>query len=374
MKAINLVLLVILLSQPAYSTEVGYKIDTRKTFPGKQDINPNFMIGTSGTDYIFASTKSDKGTNGKSTALITKVRNSGELLWEKEVSLENHTTPKTSLTLKDGFLVIGHYDKDQNPETPHHVFISKFSQTGKMLFTKSLKTTAHIYTAITSFDGNIVIGGIYSDSGYGGCSYLSKLSLTGELIWEKTYLCSKGENGVSSVVETSTGNFIALGYIDSDISIFAIDAKGKLIWDKKYTRGVNTGVKLIKEGKEYLALAATDHSGQPNPSMYLLRINEDGEKISDKSIPLQFECTDIGHISFTKALNGYLLAYTARNPAKLILIGLDKALNVTFTNTWDEVDRVSDVLSISKNKLTVIGRTHQNATDMVTILNLVKAE
>jgi len=361
-------------TQLVFASEVGYILEGTTTYSKPQDLNPKFIMGEPGSSYILVTTKSDLGPDGKSSALITKIHESGKVAWEKEVSLGKYTTPSTGLSVKDGYLILGRYSNDKNIETPKRVFICKLSESGKNIFTKPLKTTAYIYTSVQASDGNILIGGIFSDSGYAGCSYVAKVSRKGELLWEETYFCSKGENGVSSVETTSTGDYIALGYNESGILLFGINEKGKLTWEKQYKNGPNTGVRLIKEGKEFLALAASDVSGQQQPEMYLFRVNETGDKVSEKSIKLVSVVTDIGHIPFKRTADGYLIGYTVREPSRFVLLDLDNALNVTSTNIWKNIDRVSDFHFLGKNRLSVIGLTYQNAAEPVTILNLKKSE
>lgn len=361
-------------SQPAFASDAGYKLESKTAYSKPQNLNPRFIMGDSASNYILVTTKSELEADEKSSILATKMQESGKVSWEKEVSLGKYTTPSTGLSVKDGYLIIGSYSNDKNQETPKHVFICKLSLSGKVIFTKSLKTTADIYTSVPSSDESMLLGGIFSDSGYAGCSYIAKVSKAGELLWEKTYFCSKGENGVSSIETASNGNSIALGYNDSAIMLFGIDDKGKLTWEKSYKHGINTGVSLLKEGKEFLALAANDHSGQQNPEIYLFRISETGEKISEKSIALVSDISDIGHIPFKQTSDGYLIGYTVREPSRFVLLALDKSLDVTSTNIWEGIDRVSDFRFAGKDRLSVIGLTYQKSAEPVTILNLKKAK
>lgn len=136
---------------------------------------------------------------------------------------------------------------------------------------------------------NIACGYTKSFGNGGSDSYILKFDENGEKIWEKTY-GGKGDEETSFIIKAKDGGFIAVGFTTSetsgcDIYILKIDEEGEVIWEKTFGGSGDDNAYSICEsfdGGYIIVGETTSFTGDIN-NVYILKIDENGEKICEKN-------------------------------------------------------------------------------------------
>lgn len=123
-----------------------------------------------------------------------------------------------------------------------------------------------------------------------------------------------------SIYKTEDNNFIIFlnkknpNREDLDIYIIKIDIKGNVIWEKSYGTKVNDILKSanLTDNSGYLILANSIYNESKNEheeinGIYLIRINNNGEKLWSKIYRNEFERKETENIIYDS--NGYFLIF-----------------------------------------------------------------
>ncbi|MCK4544183.1 hypothetical protein KAU43_01465 [candidate division WOR-3 bacterium] len=118
---------------------------------------------------------------------------------------------------------------------------------------------------------------------------LASLDQDGNLLTYKDYTGVFG-SGLLSITKTSDNGYIAVGFnynlgFDTDILLVKIDQSLNIKWKKGFGgSGNDEAYKIIKLSYgEYLICGYTESIGNGNKDVYLLKVDEDGNKIWDRT-------------------------------------------------------------------------------------------
>ncbi len=146
------------------------------------------------------------------------------------------------------------------------------------------------YSACQAHDGNLIVAGTTSSSGYGlDDVYLAKVDLDGNLAWEKTFGGSGGDVGFC-VAPVDDGGYIIAGSSDSfssdgmeDVYLVKTDALGNFDWQKTYAFGsIESGHSVVQTSDGGFVVAGT--SSQPGGSLvYVLKTGPQGDSVWAKT-------------------------------------------------------------------------------------------
>jgi len=123
-----------------------------------------------------------------------------------------------------------------------------------------------------------------------GDHYLIKLNKSGDVIFEKTYGGNLTEEGIK-ITTTGDGNLILIGTTESsgngqkDIHVLKINTNGIVLWEKSFGGALDdTPIDIIETGNSEFCIAATTESfGAGSRDIYLIRIDQNGNLISQST-------------------------------------------------------------------------------------------
>lgn len=230
--------------------------------------------------------------------LVCKSDTSGNILWKKVISTPVNESARYIEQVKDGGYILTGFQSDSSGS--NNVYVLKLDSAGNKLWEKSFGGSENDYGNMVhqTADGGFFVSGDTKSFGFGLYdTYLLKLDLSGNLIWQKTF-GDKFSNGNQGFLLTRNGNLLMYGEsnIDSispfDGTIQMIDTGGNPIW--------------------------LTHSGSPFYTDAL------------------FSATETSDGGFV--LCGYSSSYNNGGPSDVVLVKTDSAGTILWTRTYGEKD------------------------------------
>lgn len=228
-----------------------------------------------------------------SDAFLVKTDGYGQIEWSQWYGLEEWSEGFSEAipTSDGGYLCVGSHANTQAKDEPN-VYVIKTDATGKLVWEKSFGRTPFKpdigSDIIPTNDGGYLIAG-RSTTAQDENAYLIKIDANGNLIWDKVYGGSAGENA-ASIKATDDGGFIFVGSTSSyktggagdyDFYLVKIDAAGNVIWEKNYGGSDwDRGASVIVTNDGYLLAGwtASPEFGAVARDIYLIKIDADGNK------------------------------------------------------------------------------------------------
>ncbi len=322
------------------------ELEWEKSFGGKLDdvalsINQSLDGGYIVTGY----SKSSEGdiSNPKGDKLtdrdywIIKLKNDGELEWEKSYGGSGNDFPYSITQTSDGGYIVAGYSESSdgdisNPLGDRDYWIVKLKNDGELEWEKSYGGSSEDFPkSITqTFDsGYIVAGNSFSNDGDvsnpkgGGDYWILKLNRYGELEWQKSYGGS-GNDEAYSIIQTLDSGYIVAGYSNSpefdnagpngffDYWILKLKNNGDLEWAKSFgIIGSDVAYSIIQtlDGDYIVAGNSSKFVPDniiPRGNYWVLKLKEDGKLDWHKSYG--GKGSDVAQ-SIVQTLNGnYLVA------------------------------------------------------------------
>ncbi len=244
---------------------------------GTSDFDWSYGVSADGLGNVYMSglTRGDlQGTNaGERDALLTKYNASGTLLWTNQFGTSSYDIGNAVSADGLGNIYISGVTGGNlgGPLVGYgDAFISKFDDSGTLLWTRQLGTTQWDTSYGMAADGlgNIYISGYTwgslegTNAGYGD-AFVSKYDDSGTLLWTRqpgsnlydisndVTADSAGNVYIAGVTSTGPSNFA-----DHDAFVIKYDANGMLLWSKQFgTVGDDqiTGVSSDGLGNVYIA-------------------------------------------------------------------------------------------------------------------------
>lgn len=195
-----------------------------------------------------------------------------------------------------------------------NVFIMKINFNGDTLWTRKMgaELTNDVgVNVIQTQDGNLVVlcivqfDGSSDSEGNFGRMRLYKIDLSGNLIWEKTYLAETGYTFSRGITETSDGGLIISGLCDGDIFIFKTDTDGDSLWANYFGGDYNDNGDAAAATPDGGAIVAGSMStaAVAFDSLLLIRIDSLGDKVWSKTYPMNGIEDFMGKICLRKTIN-----------------------------------------------------------------------
>jgi hypothetical protein len=256
--------------------------------------------------------------------------------WQKTIGGNNTDRPASILNTADGGYIVGAYsrsgiygDKTLNlySASTYDFWILKLNSSGVIQWQKVMggigSDNMHAITATS--DGGFIAGGYHSgntigapaekdisDTVRGGNDYwVVKCDASGNIQWEKL-MGGDGSDVLSGVIQTSDGGYLLTGGSESQISgdktedymsgntmdywIVKLNSTGAIEWDKVYGgTGIDELPVAVETADGGYVIAGESNSRanaqftnklteQPDRHFWMLKINQTGDKVWEKSI------------------------------------------------------------------------------------------
>ncbi|MEA1962043.1 MAG: hypothetical protein U9N81_12385 [Bacillota bacterium] len=278
--------------------------------------------------YIFAGYTYSYG-EGQRDMFLVKTDLQGEMEWKKTYGGSGDDSANWVEQTKDGGYILAGYTKEKY-EDERNIYVVKVDANGKEKWDRELggKKFEEASCVRQTKDGSFIVSGYTDSFGAGGRdAYLANLNEDGVLVWQKTY-GGTGSDGVSRVIQTKDRGYLLTGYSDSygaggrDVFVVKTDAHGSLVWKQTFGgTGTDSGNTLIQTSKDdYLVLGYQYTQSTGGTDIYLVRIDEQGSKIWDKTYGLN---TDNNGLSVQEMSDG-----------KFIVLGNTYAYGLSTSGTY----------------------------------------
>ncbi len=338
-------------------------------YGGISDENGYSVAQTSDGGYILLG-KTCSFRTGSCDMYLVKTNGNGTELWSKTYgSLEDEVGYSVAQTSDGGYILLG---KTWSFGAGNcDMYLIKTDKKGKELWSKTFG--GNNYDAGRSLqktsDGGFILLGTTMSYGSGRQDmYLVKTDANGKELWSKTFGSMEDESGYS-VVQTSDGGYILLGYTEEyingnpDMFLVKTDASGNTLWSKVTGEFENDKGFAVLEAADggYMLLGHTYSSGSGLRDMYLVKTDAKGEKLWGKTFG--GSKNDSGSALAATSDGGYiLLGYTSSFGAKnwdMFLVKTDAAGDEQWSKTigGDGADWGFSVQQTSDGRYILLGIT-----------------
>jgi len=263
----------------------------QKTYGGSGSDRANAITPTKDGGYIVAGWTFSFG-NGRMDVYLIKIDKNGNKIWQKTYGGSGYNEADAITPTKDGgYIVAGWTSSFGNGGGD--VYLIKIDKNGNKIWQKTYGGSGiDIANAITpTKDGGYIVAGVTSSFGNGRMDvYLIKIDKNGNKIWQKTYGGSDWD-GANAITPTKDGGYIVAGVTFSfgngggDVYLIKIDKNGNKIWQKTYGGSKDDEANAITPTKDggYIVAGGTFSFGNGGEDVYLIKIDENGNKIWQKT-------------------------------------------------------------------------------------------
>jgi len=401
--------------------ETEFNLDFVKTLGGNNvDDAVSVVEASDGSYMILATTESTSGdVTGKTTTdkdlWLVNVSKEGAIISDRTYGGSKDDIAKSMRKTPDGGYIISAQSRSDDGDVSNNegffdFWIVKINSSGTIQWETSFGFLGsdQVFDVIPTKDGGYFATGVLDVSASngqgnagksanhsGGDYWGIKMNASGALQWSRYYGGSFTDTA-HRVIETSTGDFIIIGFSDStdfDISnnigaydfwVIKVSATGDLIWEKTFGGSEIDIAYGITETNDngYLIVGDTRSSDQDvseangNADTWVAKISAEGLLIWQKSIGGSefdsarsiFAMAD-GNFAIggnTRSANGDVEANKGQNDAWVIIIDENGTLQQQLTFGGSSLDFGNDIIQTTDNSLLLVGNTESNDLDIET--------
>ena len=262
-----------------------------RTFEGINNSEIRSVKQTSEGGYILAGVTSWHSP-GLADVWLIKTDASGNMLWDKIFSGSGYDYGYSVQQTSDGGYIITGLTYLEVKDCVV-VWLIKTDANGNMLWDKTFgeKNLGGSGLAVqqTSDDGYIVTGETYSRGG--GDIWLIKTDASGNMLWDRIFGGSIGNDEGRSVQQTSDGGYIITGltYLDGAkawrLGLTKTDDSGNTLWDKTFGGSgyaVGNSVQQTSDGG-YIVTGTTELEGENPWNIWLIKTDASGNMLWDRN-------------------------------------------------------------------------------------------
>jgi hypothetical protein len=224
------------------------------------------------------------------------------------------------------------------------------------------------WNVINTGDGFLITADTASFGAGNKDVYLIKTDEKGGLIWTRTYGDAGADTGIGLCKANDSGFLTAggtssYGSGETDVYVVKIDKDGELIWDRTFG-GTNYDYAYSispAPGGYILTGYTSSFSKNPDSDLYLLKINEKGEKLWEKTFG--GASWEAGYSVISLRQGGYAIAgYTdsyGSGKTDMYIIRTDASGNCVWARTFGGIreDRASSIIQAKDNNLVIAGKS-----------------
>ena len=187
-------------------------------------------------------------------------------------------------TLDSGYVVAG--STSGFGDGMSDVYLTKISKTGNVIWQQAIGGAGveKGNSVIQTPDSGFAVVGYTNSSGNGGYDvYLVRTDKNGKVLWAKTYGGTDWDFG-NSIIRTKNGDYVIAGSTYSygngneDVYLVKTDSTGKQLWDLPFGGASEDEAKSVAESTDggYFITGYTKSFGNGNEDVYLLKTDSDG--------------------------------------------------------------------------------------------------
>ena len=209
-----------------------------KTFgSGKGDVAYS-IVQTPDGGYAVAGYTISKGAGN---FYVLNLNGSGELVWDKTFGGGKGDVAYSIVQTSDGgYAVVG--TTESYGAGSADFWVLKLNSSGELVWAQTFGGSYGDYATsiVQTSDGGYAVAGTTESYGAGSADFwVLKLDGSGELVWAQTFGGSYGDYA-TSIVQTSDGGYAVVGTMESygtgsaDFRVIKLDGFGELVWDKTF--------------------------------------------------------------------------------------------------------------------------------------------
>jgi len=286
-----------------------------KTFGGSNDDSVGFIQQTQDEGYIITGFTKSLGAGGQD-CWVLKLDTNGNLVWDKLFGgAGNDSGYQVQQTQDGGYFIAGR--NGSYGAGGYDFWALKLDANGNLLWEKVYGGTGNEWarSGQETNDGGYILVGPTNSFGVGSDAWVLKLDSAGNKVWAKNY----GEDGVDSpfyIQQTQDNGYIMTGYTTSfgaggkDVWVLKLDSNGNILCEKTFGgQNDDWGKTIIQTlDEEYVVSAVTDSFGNGEYDLWIIKLDNVGNKIWEKTYGGSFNDV-VGGKSIKQTLDeGYIIA------------------------------------------------------------------
>ncbi len=252
-----------------------------KTYNITMDDDGRAVLETSDEGFIIAGYSIPCG-GGDIITFVIRTDSNGNEIWTNTYGDPDKIWAYAMVHADNGYIVTGKIIPDGNYFSD--IYIMKIDDSGEVIWTNSF---GHQYndraaSIKATSDGNFIIGGEsrLEDTNTGD-TYLAKINADGDTIWTKIYGGVHDDETCSSVVQTTDGGYMGVGYRRIDPSsltrvwLLRFNDIGDTIWTEYYGPAywsLGNSIKKTNDDGYIIAGVASDGTSTGDWDFYLIRL------------------------------------------------------------------------------------------------------
>ena len=262
------------------------------------------IVQSDNGDFIIAGYTTRNGYYDTDVCVL-KLTDSGQILWTKTYGGNYDDRGMDLQKTNDGGYIITGFTKSFGSGV-EDVYLIKIESNGDTMWTKTYGgQQTDIGNSVRQLkSGGYIIGGYSFPSSFTSYFdfYLIKTDANGNKIWERNYGGEASDFGYD-VIETFDEQYVMVGETRSsamgfnDIYIIKVNGEGDTIWTKKYGGdGSDEAYSVIETyDKKVVVAGITNGFGNIEGGVYVLKVNDDGSKLWEKS----FRFENFGAVTYS---------------------------------------------------------------------------
>ena len=274
-----------------------------------------------------------------------------QISWHRTYGSANKDTGNEIVQTSDNCYVVTGYYELTTPENSGYLWVMKLDTLGDTLWSylDTRRGSKGISLITTPYSESIILGSL---SGISPHPYLGKLSSSGELLWEQTYIPSTSCNWQpSKLAWTSDSCFLIAGTAQyylatpSYNSVFLVktDSSGNLLWHNEYGRNRTFTIHSVKTTLDngFIIVSEVFDDEYVFGATYLVRTDSLGDTLWTKVLEDEI-CFDV----IQADINGYI--FVGNTGRLLVVIRTDAEGNTLWTKSYGNLTESAFPTSIVK--------------------------
>ena len=255
-----------------------------KTYGGNKGDNVLLIQQTKDGGYIVAGDSNSSGTQYYDLLLL-KLDSDGAIEWQNYYRSSYYKNLLSIEQTNDGGYLVGCNGRSFSQE--YEIWIIKLNSTGAIegQFCLGRATDNIVYCFQQTSGRGFVLGGAYSSlEGEKNNIWISKLSSTADIVWQRLYSGSD-DDSLRSIKQTSDGayivggNTLSFGAQGNDIWVLKLSSEGDIEWQRTYGGVDDDSISCIQQASDggYIIGGDTRSFGAGEDDVWIIKLNSSGE-------------------------------------------------------------------------------------------------